>query len=462
MSQPVIDALINITETSRVSSNASDLENFGRDWTRFSQPKPIAIVFPKSTLEVQKIVKLANQKNLQLVPSGGRTGLSGGAFATNGEIVVSLEKMNKIVEIDKLSRTICCEAGVVTEQLQQVASDSGLYYPVDFASSGSSQIGGNVATNAGGIKVIRYGMTRDWIVGLKLVSGNGDILEFNKGLSKNATGYDLRHLMIGSEGTLGIVTEVTVRLCRAPVNLSVLILGVAEFDAMMNILHQFQSQIDITAFEFFSEEALQKVVNHHQLKRPFDTVCPYYALLEFENINDTVENKVMELFENCMEQGWVEDGSMSQSETDASMMWALRERISETITAYTPYKNDISVIVAKVPEFLHRVDEVVKQHYPEFEIIWFGHIGDGNLHLNILKPASLELDAFVKKCEKVNRWVFEIVADLGGSISAEHGIGLLKKNYLKYSRSEKEIEIMKAIKKVFDNNGILNPGKLWD
>jgi glycolate oxidase subunit GlcD len=462
MSKSVIDALVKILDASRVTTDSTDLINYGQDWTRFVDPVPLAIVFPKTSVEVQQVVQLANNASLHLVPSGGRTGLSGGAIAYQGEVVVSLEKMNRILEVDKLSRTINCEAGVITQQLQQTAIEAGLYYPVDFASSGSSQIGGNVATNAGGIKVIRYGMTRDWIAGLKIVTGNGDILELNKGLAKNATGLDLRHLISGSEGVLGIVTEVTVKVCRAPKNLTVLVLGVPEFEAMMSILHQFQSEIDITAFEFFSEEALQKVVSHHHLKRPVATSSPYYALLEFENINQSTENKAMELFESCMEMGWVEDGCMSQSESDAAMMWSLRERISETITPYSPYKNDISVIVSKVPEFLKRVDSVVSEHYPEFEIIWFGHIGDGNLHLNILKPAELPKVEFVEKCEKVNRWVFDIVAELGGSISAEHGIGLLKKQYLKYSRSEQEITIMKGIKKVFDANGVLNPGKLWD
>ncbi len=462
MSAHIIQELVELTDVSRVLTDSADLENYGQDWTRFIDPKPLAIVFPKTVDEIQQLVKLANSRNFSLVPSGGRTGLSGGAIAYQGEVVISLEKMNKFIEVDALSRTITCEAGVITEQLQIKASEEGLYYPVDFASAGSSQIGGNVATNAGGIKVIRYGMTRDWVVGLKVVTGNGEIMEFNRGLSKNASGYDLRHLIAGSEGTLAIIAEVTVQLCRPPQNLSVLILGIEQFKAIMEVLHCFQSKIDLTAFEFFSEEALQKVIAQHGLKRPFESQTCYYALLEFENINESVEASVMEIFERCMEKGWVVDGSMSQSDSDVAAMWALRERISETITEFTPYKNDISVIVSRVPEFLDRVDKIVKEHYPEFEIIWFGHIGDGNLHLNILKPRELTLLEFVEKCEKVNRWVFEIVEKLGGSISAEHGIGLLKKKYLHYSRSENEIALMKKIKQVFDNNNILNPGKLWD
>ncbi len=458
----IIDGLIAITSTKQVLTKNSELESYGQDWTRFYSPKPLAIVLPSSVEEVVEVVKLANKKGFSLVPSGGRTGLSGGANAINGEVVVSLDKLNKIIEFNAIDRSITCQAGVITEVIQDLAEEKGLFYPVDFASAGSSQIGGNIATNAGGIKVIKYGMTRDWVLGLKVVTGNGELLEFNKGLIKNATGYDLRHLFIGSEGTLGIIVEATLKLTRRPVNLNVMVLGVTEFNSMMHILNKFQSEIDLTAFEFFSALALTKVISHHDLQAPFETQVPYYALLEFEMVNDDIETKIMETFEFCMEQGWILDGILSQSEQQAKSLWALRERISETITIDTPYKNDISVTLSKVPEFLKQVDRLIEIEYPDFEIVWFGHIGDGNLHLNILKPATLSKTEFVKKCEQVNQKVFEIVRHHQGSISAEHGIGLLKKSYLSVTRTETEINLMKKMRLVFDNNMILNPGKLWD
>ena len=346
--------------------------------------------------------------------------------------------------------------------MQCFAQEQGLFYPVDFASSGSSQIGGNISTNAGGIKVIKYGMTRDWVAGLKVVTGNGDIIDLNHGLMKNNAGYDLRQLFIGAEGTLGFVVEATMRLSRQPSNLTALVLGVPEFSAIMDVLNTFQAEMDLTAFEFFSEKALQKVVAHADLQRPFETPAEFYALLEFENTSEETEALAMELFERCMEAGWVLDGTMSQSIEQLNNLWRLREDISETISQWTPYKNDISTVISKIPDFLSEVEAVVTKAYPDFEIIWFGHIGDGNVHLNILKPDALAKELFFQQCNNVSQWVFEIVEKYQGSVSAEHGVGLTKKAYLSYSRSDTEIALMKQIKQVFDPNGIMNPGKIFD
>ncbi len=460
--ETVLSHLAKIFTAKDMITDGDELSHYGKDWTRVYEPNPLAIVFPRTTEQVQALVNAANQELFALVPSGGRTGLSGGAMSTDQEVVVSFERMNNIHSFNEIDRTLVCEAGVITEQLQQFAEQQGLFYPVDFASSGSSQIGGNIATNAGGIKVIRYGLTRDWILGLKVVTGKGDVLELNSGLVKNATGYDLRHLFIGSEGTLGFITEATIQLMRPPTNLSVLVLGVPEFDALMNVSRTFQDQIDLTAFEFFSDRALHHVTGKGGIAKPFDYDAPYYALLEFELLSEQTEEQVMGLFEQCVEQGWVLDGVMSQNETQAASLWRLREDISETIAEFTPYKNDLSVTVSKVPEFLNRVNQAVTQGYPDFEIVWYGHIGDGNLHLNILKPEHLDKATFFTKCGQVNEAVFDIVADLGGSISAEHGVGLLKKPYLPYSRSKEEIAYMGAIKQVFDPNGVMNPGKLLE
>ena len=451
-----------IVGADKVKTDADSLETFGKDWTKIYPPKPSAIVFPKTTEQVQAIVKLANEHQISLVPSGGRTGLSAGAVAANGEVVVAFDYMNQISDFNAMDKTVRCGAGVITEQLQTYAEDQGLFYPVDFASAGSSQIGGNIGTNAGGIKVIRYGMTRDWVAGLTVVTGKGDVLELNKDLVKNNTGYDMRQLFIGGEGTLGFVTEATMRLTRPAKNLTVLVLGVPEFEAIMNVLNTFQTNIDLTAFEFFSDKAMRKVVARGDVPAPFETEAEYYALLEFEAETDGHLDQAMSLFEKCMEEGWVLDGVISQSETQAANLWRLREDISETISEWTPYKNDISVVVSKVPPFLREIEEVVTREYPDFEIIWFGHIGDGNLHLNILKPEDLAKEEFFEKCAKVSTWVFEIVEKYQGSVSAEHGVGMTKKPYLEYTRSAEEIAYMRAVKAAFDPNNIMNPGKLID
>ncbi len=446
----------------KVKTDADSLETFGKDWTKIYPPNPSAIVFPKTTEQVQAIVKFANEHQVALVPSGGRTGLSAGAVAASGEVVVSFDYMNSISGFNAMDKTVRCGAGVITEQLQNYAEEQDLFYPVDFASAGSSQIGGNIGTNAGGIKVIRYGMTRDWVAGLTVVTGKGDILELNKDLVKNNTGYDMRQLFIGGEGTLGFITEATMRLTRPAKNLTVLVLGVPEFEAIMSVLNTFQTNIDLTAFEFFSDKAMRKVVARGDVPAPFETEAEYYALLEFEAETEGHIDQAMELFEKCMEEGWVLDGVMSQSETQAKNLWRLREDISETIAEWTPYKNDISVVVSKVPPFLNEIETIVTREYPDFEIIWFGHIGDGNLHLNILKPDNLAKEVFFEQCAKVSTWVFEIVEKYQGSVSAEHGVGMTKKAYLKYTRSEAEIDYMRAVKAVFDPNNIMNPGKLID
>lgn len=449
-------------EASQIKTDSESLEHWGKDWTKHFAPNAAAIVFPKTTEQVQTIVLLANEHNVVITPSGGRTGLSAGAVAANGEMVVSMDKMNQIGQFFPADRMVEIEAGVVTEQLQQFAESKDLYYPVDFASAGSSQMGGNIGTNAGGIKVIRYGMTRQWIMGLTVVTGRGDILHLNRGMVKNATGYDLRQLFIGAEGTLGLVTHAQIKLERQPQDLNVMVLGMDSFDDVMNVLSAFQAQIDLTAFEFFDDVAIDKLMAHGQVQEPFESRTKFYTLLEFEAPYEPIMDKAMAIFEQCMEQGWVVDGVMSQSLTQAAELWKLREYISETISVFTPYKNDVSVLISYVPDFIKEIDHIVSSNYPNFEVCWFGHIGDGNLHLNILKPENMDKDAFFAECQIVNKYVFDTVQKYGGSVSAEHGVGMTKKPYLHYSRSETEIEYLRNIKKVFDPNNIMNRGKIFD
>ncbi|OAU97134.1 D-2-hydroxyglutarate dehydrogenase [Moraxella catarrhalis] len=350
----------------------------------------------------------------------------------------------------------------MTKALQEFAESKDLYYAVDFASSGSSQIGGNIGTNAGGIKVIRYGMTRNQILGLTVVTGKGDILELNGGMLKNATGYDLRHLFIGAEGTLGFVTKALIKLEKQPVNLTAMVLGVPEFNSVVALLDRFGKALNLTAFEFFDQIAVDKVIAAGHTKAPFDSQAPFYVLLEFEAMTEEVLDLAMSVFEQCAEDGLIIDGVMSQSVGQLQELWKLRESISETISVFTPYKNDVSVLISHLANFISDIEQIVKDNYPDFEICWFGHIGDGNLHLNILKPANLSKDEFFEKCQTVNTYVFDTVKKYKGSISAEHGVGMTKKPYLTYTRTQTEIDYMKAIKAVFDPNGIINPGKIFD
>ena len=457
----IIQELSAVLTPEQVAVDPASLKTYGQDWTRFTPPAPTAIVFPRDTADVVAVVECARRCQFALVPSGGRTGLSGGACAANGEVVVSMDKMNSISPVNLTDRTVTVGAGAITQNVQQAARDADLFYPVDFASSGSSQIGGNIATNAGGINVIRYGMTREWVAGLTVVTGKGEVLELNKGLMKNNTGLDFRHLFIGSEGILGFIIEATLKLTAPPKDPTVLVLGLSDMSAIMAVLDRVQSTTPLLAYEFFSELAVSKVVDHAGVARPFETRTPFYVLVEFERENDMTDAHVFEAVEQCMEEGWVIDAVMSQSVAQARALWRLREDISETISRWTPYKNDISSTVSKVPELLAAVDDVVHKNYPDWEVVWYGHIGDGNLHLNILKPENLQIDEFKARCNEVSTDIFDAIKRLGGSVSAEHGVGTLKAPYLGYSKSDSEIDAMRAIKAIFDPDGILNPGKVF-
>lgn len=441
----------------QVSTAPSDLQHYGRDWTRQVAPAPSAVVFPESIADVQAIVRWANASGVSLVPSGGRTGLSGGAMAARGEVVVAMERMNRVLAFDPLDRTLRVEAGVVTEAVQATARGYALYYPVDFGSRGSSQIGGNVATNAGGIKVLRYGMTRDWVTGLKVVTGTGEVLDLNRGLAKNATGYDFRHLFIGSEGTLGFVVEATLQLTAPPPEQQVMVLALPDMSALMSVFASLRGSLSLSAFEFFDDRALEHVVGHGA-KRPFAGAAACYVLAEF----DSDQEGALAAFEAGVKAGWILDGVISQSHAQSADLWRLREGITESLSPFTPYKNDISVRVSRVPGFLEDARRLLAREYPSFEVVWFGHIGDGNLHISILKPKDLGQQAFSAECGRVTELLCQLLTVHGGSISAEHGIGLLKKPYLSQARSAAEISLMRAMKQVFDPAGILNPGKLFD
>lgn len=446
----------------QIQTDKDILESYGRDWTRFWQANPSVVLFPRSTEEVQKIILWANKHSLKVVPSGGRTGLSGGAVAKDKEVVLSLDKLNQIENFNEIDKTVDCGAGVITEALQDFVKEKSYYFPVDFAARGSSQIGGNIATNAGGIKVIRYGNMREWVAGLEVVTGKGEVLNLNNGLIKNNTGYDFRHLFIGSEGTLGIITKAKIKFTTLPKEEQVLLLAVPSLREIMPIFKVFTKELPVTAFEMFTDKALKHVLHSTELSSPFPEEYSTYLVVEVENQNESIEEKIMECFEKCMEEAWIMDGLVSQSPTQAKEFWTYREQISEALAFAPPHKNDISVNVSKIPDFIEKVDQIYQEKYPQFEVIWFGHIGDGNVHVNILKPKDMEMNDFLNEVHKVDDILFQEIKALGGSVSAEHGVGLVKKKPLNYTRSKEEIEIMKAMKQAFDPNLILNPGKVFD
>jgi FAD/FMN-containing dehydrogenase len=463
MSDTQIQAsLEKVLPAAQLRFDAEAFATYGKDWTKHITPKPQAIAFPKNTIEVQALVHWARRMKVGLVPSGGRTGLSGAATATKGEVVVSFERMNQIVTFDEYDQTVTCEPGVITERLQQFAWDKGLYFPVDFASRGSSQIGGNIATNAGGIKVLRYGLFRQWVAGLEVVAGTGEILSLNRGLVKNATGYDLRQLFIGSEGTLGFITQATMQLTRQPKELLVFLFALPGLDSVMKLFHEFKKRTSLMAYEMFTNKALKHVLHHTSLQAPLQGESPYYVVVEVEKDSADAEEVAMEIFGVALENGVVTDGAQAQTAQQAKDFWRLREDVSEATSIHAPYKNDISVRVAHVPGFLVEMDNLLRREYPDFEVVWFGHIGDGNLHINILKPKALNAQEFLVQCHKVDDQLFGMIERYGGSVSAEHGVGLTKKPYLHHTRSKPEIDFMRAIKRQFDPDGIMNPGKIFD
>jgi len=460
MSDSPLAELVQRLPELRVLTEPGDLEHYGRDWTRRWTPAPLAIALPSSIDEVQAIVRWANKSNIALVPSGGRTGLSGGAVATNGELVLSLERMNRVLDFNAVDRMLTVQPGITLQAVHDAARGHGLLYPVDFAARGSCSIGGNIATNAGGIRVIRYGNTREWIASLKVVAGNGELLEFNRGLIKNSSGYDFRQLMIGSEGTLGIVVEATLRLTDPPLPSQVMLLALPDMDALMQVFALFRARLSLQAFEFFTDHALHHVLAHGA-QRAIDGNYPYYVVTEFDAVDESTQEIALATFEQAVEKGWVSDGVLAQSEAQAAALWRLREGITESLAPHRPYKNDVSVKVSAVPAFLHEMQALLAHEYPHIEVVWFGHIGDGNLHINVLRPDDLDEAAFIAQCEHVTKLLAATLKHHGGSISAEHGIGLVKRAYLESTRDAAEILLMKGVRKVFDPHGILNPGKLF-
>jgi FAD/FMN-containing dehydrogenase len=444
------------------STDPSDLETYGRDWTRVHTPAPTAVVFPRSVDDVQRFLPLADRLGFSVVPSGGRTGLAGGAVAANGEVVLSLDKMRAMDPIDSIARTVRVEAGAVTQAVHEHAETEGLTWPVNFASAGSSQIGGNIATNAGGVRVVRYGPTRHWVLGLEVVTMDGAHLRLNGALEKNNTGVDLRQLFIGSEGTLGVITAATLKLEKLPGETRVALFGV---DGLASALRLFRSVraahgFDIMAFEFLTDACLDVVVDAGAAKDPFSERSPAYVLVELEARGSWSAADAW--MEQVFEDGLVTDGVLADSTQQSRALWAVREGISESLsTTGFVHKNDVALPVSALPGFVDDLRSMLQARYPDFRVFLFGHVGDGNVHINVMKPEDWDQDRFVSVCHETDDVLFALVQRFGGSISAEHGIGLLKKPFLSYSRSADEIAIFRKLKDVLDPRGRLNPGKIF-
>ena len=453
-----------ILPSERILTSPREVAPYSQDWTRDFSGDASVVLFPKTTEEVQAIVLRAREAKISLIPSGGRTGLCGGATATKREAIVSLEKMNTILSIEPTEQTVQCQAGVITQQLHDALAEHQLSFPIRLASQGSSQIGGNVSTNAGGIHVMKYGTTRQWVLGLTVVTGEGTILRTGKKLYKDQTGYDLRALFVGAEGTLGIITELTLAVTTLPHDFTRVLCAAESLTDLLSILRTTRSEIpDLSAFEFFSEEALSLVLQHHPHQRPFTQAFPYYGLIELEKETASALDELEPVLAPLLESGIMKDAVVSQSTQQANEFLELRELVGETLSShYQPHKNDLSVPVAAVEEFITEANTFFQRDYPLFSPIYFGHLGDGNIHLNIPRPKELEASEFFTLAHKADEEIFQILTRLGGSISAEHGIGLLKKDYLHFSRSEEELAYMRALKGVFDPDNIMNPGKIFN
>lgn len=413
---------------------------------------PSCILTPRTHQQISDTVKWALTHKIALVPSGGRTGLSGGACAGNGEVVLSLSKLNAILDFNPIDGLITVEAGVTLEHLQLFVAEKGWFYPVDYASKGSAQIGGAVATNAGGLRVLRYGMTRAWVAGIKAVTGIGETLDINRHLIKDNAGYDIKNLLIGSEGTLAIITQVTLRLTQPMLPQRTCLLGVNSLQELIDVYTKVRSLVPLNAAEFFCHTALQYVTDCHHIKNPLSQNFAYYLLLE----HDIDDLQLDILAEAVIEYTII----ISNSEHQTKNLWRLRELISSTINPYKPYKNDIACSLLHLSNWLIDLEQGFLQVNNTVQCVWFGHLGDGNVHLNVIKPKEMTTKVFTALLPQFYDVITTVTRKYSATASGEHGVGLLKKDFLACSRSAVEINLYQQIKTVFDPNGILNPGKV--
>jgi FAD/FMN-containing dehydrogenase len=423
------------------------------------------VLRPGSVEEVSAILQLANANRIAIVPQGGNTGLVGGQIPFNGEILLSLNRLDRIREVDPVSSTITVEAGVTLQRTREAAAQVDRLYPQLLPSEGSCTIGGNLSTNAGGTAALAHGIARSHVLGLEVVLADGRVLSNLNKLKKDNTGYDLKNLFIGAEGTLGIITAAVLRLVPRPRSVEVAFLAVPSPEAAVQLLNVSNGRAagDVTSFELMSRDGVEMVLKHAPGTRdPLDAPHPWYVLLEISSQLETgLRGMLDELLEYGLERGLVLDGAVAESLEQAKTFWRLREMIGEVQRHEGgSIKHDISVPVASIPAFIAEANRAVTALVPGARPLPFGHVGDGNIHYNITQPPGADKAAFMAREDEVQDLVFSIVLKYGGSISAEHGIGIAKRARLPLVKDRTAIELMRAIKQTLDPNGILNPGKV--
>ena len=447
----------------------TDLSAWERDWRKRAQGLALAVVRPANTQEVAAVVKACAEANVSIVPQGGNTGLAVGSIPDNSgqQVVLSLQRMNQIRSLDTANLTVVAEAGCILQQVQEHVDQAGYLFPLSLAAEGSCTLGGNLGTNAGGTQVVRFGNTRELCLGLEVVTPQGDIWHGLSGLRKDNTGYDLRNLLIGSEGTLGIITAACMKLYPQPAAQLTAWAAVPSMEAAVSLLGLAHERLGagLTGFEVMGQFALSLVDKHHpQLRVPLFKETPWCVLLENSDHESEAHARVgfEGLMETALEKGWVTDAVVAESLSQAQSLWQIRESIPlAQATEGLNIKHDISVPVSRIPQFVAETDALLQSKIPGIRLVNFGHLGDGNLHYNVQAPAGSDGTAFLKNHEEeVNTWVFDQVKAFNGSISAEHGIGSLKADKLIHYKDPTAMAMMKAIKQALDPQNIMNPGRV--
>jgi D-lactate dehydrogenase (cytochrome) len=422
------------------------------------------VLRPGSTAEVSAICKLASEHRIALVPQGGNTGLVGGQTPHNGEVVISMRRMDKVREVDTASNIMTCEAGVILQNAQQRAADADRLFPLSLGAEGSCTIGGNLSTNAGGTAALAYGMAREMALGLEVVLADGRILNGLSKLKKDNTGYDLRNLFIGAEGTLGIITAATLKLFPKPHAVETAFVGLKSPDEALKLLEISRNEAagSLTSFELLADIAVDFSVRHGiDVRSPLSGKHPWYVLMELSSSRDDARDALEAILARGMEDGIVDDAVIAASLSQRGAFWKLRDEMS---AAQKPeggsIKHDVSVPVAAVPDFIAEANAAVVKLMPGARTVPFGHLGDGNIHYNVSQPIGADTADFLARWHEVNAVVFAIVLRMGGSISAEHGIGVLKRDELPEVKDKVAIELMRGIKAMLDPLGIMNPGKV--
>lgn len=467
-SSELLDRFTGVVGEGNTIRDPSEMDAYLTELRHLYWGKAALVLRPGSTAEVSQILKLANETGTAIVPQGGNTGLVGGQIPFDGgeEIVVSLSRMNAIRTIDPEGNTMTVEAGVILEQAQAAAEQVGRLFPLSLASEGSCQIGGNLATNAGGTAMLAYGNARDMVLGLEVVLADGRIWDGLRALRKDNTGYNLKDLFIGSEGTLCIITGAVLKLFPKPAEHATAFAGLASVDDAGRFfgLARLAAGAEMTAFEIIPRTGIEMVLKHGaQVRDPLATSHDWYVLIEFSGHEATgASDKCLEsLLGEALKGEIVGDAALATSLAQRNDFWRLRELMSEVQRLEGgSIKLDVSIPIARIPEFINRANDLVQVMVPGARPIPFGHYGDGNIHYNVSQPVEMDQTVFMAQWDPIVAGVHEIVLDLKGSISAEHGIGRMKREMLKKVKSEVELGMMRQIKALFDPKGILNPGKV--